>query len=142
MNSFQSTKEIGGMTENLAAEYLKNKKYKILEKNFRCRFGEIDIVAQKNKILVFVEVKSRLADKINSNYSPFDNITSAKKQKLIKLGQYYLKNKKMPSDTSWQIDAIAVEINPHTFLKIPREGAAEIKNNEQFKITHLEQAIY
>lgn len=124
MNSFQNTKEIGALTENLAAEYLKNKKYKILEKNFRCRFGEIDIVAQKNKILVFVEVKSRT--NFDNRYSPLDNITQAKKQKLIKLGQYYLKNKRIPSDSSWQIDVIAVEL----------------KNNEQFKITHFEQAIY
>lgn len=126
MTLFQNTKEIGNLTENLAAEYLQNKNYKILERNFRCRFGEIDIIAQKNKNIVFVEVKSRLADKVNSNYSPFDNITPAKKQKLIKLGRYYLKNKKLPADASWQIDVIAVEI----------------KNKTQFKIIHFEQAIY
>lgn len=124
MNSFQNTKEIGDLTENLAAEYLQNKKYKIIERNFRCRFGEIDIIAQKNKILVFIEVKSRTS--FDSRYSPLDNITAVKKLKLIKLGQYYLKNKRMPADTSWQIDVIAVEL----------------KNNAQFKITHFEQAIY
>lgn len=124
MNSFQNTKEIGALTENLAAEYLQNKKYKIIERNFRCRFGEIDIVVQKNKILVFIEVKSRTS--FDNRYSPFDNITPIKKRRLIKLGQYYLKNKRMPADTSWQIDAISVEL----------------KSDGQFKIAHFEQAVY
>ena len=50
---------VGDIKENIAADYLKKNNYTILEKNFRCRIGEIDIIAKDEKYLVFVEVKYR-----------------------------------------------------------------------------------
>ena len=50
---------LGIYGEKLALKYLKKQKYKILEKNFRCALGEIDIVAKDGEFLVFVEVKKR-----------------------------------------------------------------------------------
>ena len=52
-------KEIGKLGEEIATQYLRNKGYKILDRNFMCRQGEIDIVAHTKKELVFVEVKTR-----------------------------------------------------------------------------------
>lgn len=51
--------QLGIFGEDLAAKYLKRKKYKILERNWRCQFGEIDIIAQKSDVICFVEVKTR-----------------------------------------------------------------------------------
>lgn len=52
----------GAWGETVAAEYLRKKGYKILGVNYRCRFGELDIIAEKRKILAFVEVKTRKND--------------------------------------------------------------------------------
>ncbi len=54
-----NTKQIGDFGEKAAAEYLEENDYEILERNFRLKFGEIDIIAEKNDCIVFVEVKTR-----------------------------------------------------------------------------------
>ena len=54
-----NTKILGNAGENLAAAYLENHGYRILERNYRCKQGEIDIIAQKCDVLVFIEVKTR-----------------------------------------------------------------------------------
>ncbi len=78
---------VGKIGEELAKEYLINHKYKIIEKNFSCKQGEIDIIAKYKKELVFIEVKTRT----NNNYgSPIDAITFFKKRHLLKSIEYYL----------------------------------------------------
>ena len=57
---------LGGWGEALAAEYLRNKRYRIIAQGFRCRFGEIDLIAKNKKYLVFVEVKLRSSDRFAS----------------------------------------------------------------------------
>ena len=52
-------KDIGSYTENIAATYLLNNGYSILDRNYRNKFGEIDIICQKDNIIIFVEIKSR-----------------------------------------------------------------------------------
>lgn len=54
---------VGAWGEALAAQYLKKKRYRILASSYRCRFGEIDLIASNNRYLVFVEVKLRKSDK-------------------------------------------------------------------------------
>ena len=57
----------GAYYENLVAEYLKTQGYEILEKNYRCRIGEIDLIAKEGETLVFVEVKYRRNDKMGES---------------------------------------------------------------------------
>lgn len=107
------TKQLGNTGEDLAVKYLKGQGYKILGRNFRYkRFGELDIIAEKSGNLVFIEVKTRIGSNNDSAFKPEDNITYFKQKQLIKLAKIYLANKKIPIDTSWQIDIIAIEINP------------------------------
>ena len=73
--------------EDLAFEYLLKKKYKILERNFRCHFGEIDIVAMDGKSYVFVEVKSRKNDRFGL---PREAVTVYKQQTIVKCATYWL----------------------------------------------------
>jgi len=109
-------KEIGNIGEKIAVKYLKNCGYKILEKNFRKRYGEIDIVAlkkngffSKNKELIFVEVKTKTK---NKGYNPEENINFRKRKNLIKTAKYYiLKNK---YNINWRIDTIIIELDPIT----------------------------
>ena len=127
--------KLGGLGENIATEYFKQQGYKILDRNFRYKkYGEIDIIAKKSDYLVFIEVKTRLRPsgyggqaRENNIYNPEDNITYFKQKQLIKLAKIYLMNKKIPSDTSWQIDILAIEYNPMTNKSVLRhiENAIE-----------------
>lgn len=79
--------ELGRSGEDVAIEYLKKKKYRIIDKGFRFLRGEIDIIAYERKTLVFVEVKTRK----NTRYSePEESITPAKRKQLRRVAQGYL----------------------------------------------------
>ncbi len=83
-------KSIGNQGEKLALQYLKNNHFKILNKNFRNRFGEIDIIAQKDKIIYFIEVKTR------SNLSkgnPYEAVNQRKINQIKKIAQYFILKK-------------------------------------------------
>lgn len=83
-------KIFGGYGEALAYNYLKKKKYKILERNFTCEIGELDIVAEKKDVVVFVEVKTRASAKLGL---PREAVNFYKQQKIKQLALYYLKCK-------------------------------------------------
>lgn len=84
-------KDIGSFGEALARDYLISKGYKILNMNFRNKFGEIDIICKKNNLLIFCEIKSRYS---NSFGSPIESITCYKQKQIIKLSELYLIYKK------------------------------------------------
>jgi putative endonuclease len=105
------TKQKGDIGEEVAFRYLKDRKYKILERNYRNRIGEIDIVAQRKGIIVFIEVKSQYVEEANSWFHPERNVHERKQDKLIRLGESFLLEKKYPDSTNWQIDVIGVALN-------------------------------
>ena len=100
-------REVGKLGEKAAQKFLKKRGYRIRETGFRCRRGEIDIIAQKKDCLVFVEVRT----KSNLDFgTPEESITQAKKQKLITLALTYTStHQKIPS--LWRIDVVAIEID-------------------------------
>ena len=79
---------LGKWGEDRAVRFLKKNKFKILERNFCCPIGEIDIIARKKDLLVFAEVKTRRKD---TPISPRYSVTSRKQRKIIRIAQYYLK---------------------------------------------------
>ncbi|MCD6358652.1 MAG: YraN family protein [Dehalococcoidia bacterium] len=101
--------EIGNLGEKAAVNYLKrHKKFRIKETNFRCPMGEIDIIAEHKKCLIFIEVRTRSSAEFGT---PEESITSAKKHKLGKLVQSYIQTlSKLPR--SWRIDVLAIEVSP------------------------------
>lgn len=98
--------------EDKACEYLKKIGFKIIERNFRKGYGEIDIVAieetkKDGKVLVFVEVKTRTSNLFGS---PLEGITYWKLKTLIKMAQFYkLSHPNLPE--SLRIDAVSVILN-------------------------------
>lgn len=91
---------IGNAAEEKAVEYLKKYGYSICERNFHSRFGEIDIIAKKDTILHFIEVKySKQSD-------PITRITPKKLAKIIKTIDYYMY--KNSNELDYQIDALLV----------------------------------
>lgn len=81
--------EIGKWGENLACKYLEENKYKIIERNFLCRQGEIDIIAKDiiKKELVFIEVKTRS----NLKYgNPIESVNTQKQKHIKRVAKYYI----------------------------------------------------
>lgn len=77
----------GALGETRAAEFLKKQKYKIIAKNYRCRQGEIDIIARDKKTIVFVEVKARESSEFGQ---PSEYVTKGKTDKIKKAALFYL----------------------------------------------------
>ncbi|MGB9779283.1 YraN family protein [Caldanaerobacter sp.] len=80
-------KAIGSQGEKIAAQYLQKKGYKILEKNFKCKIGEIDLIALYKGQIIFVEVKTRTS----MNFGiPSEAVNFSKQQKILKIAQVYM----------------------------------------------------
>jgi len=134
-----SSKQFGSFGEKIAEGYLKNKGYQILGKNYSFRIpgnpqkGEIDIVAKKNDVISFIEVKTLRQEHLaelsrgsrGESFSPEEKVNFGKQRKLVKTAESWLMKKKIPLNSKWQIDVIAIEINP----------------NQKAKINHFENAI-
>jgi putative endonuclease len=101
--------ELGFIGDKLARDFLKKKGYKMLETNYRCREGEIDIVARKKDYLVFIEVRTKASAGFGS---PEESVTASKKEKLISSALTYMsEHKDLPE--FWRIDFVAVELSPN-----------------------------
>lgn len=102
-----STHQKGLTGEEKACNYLLNQNYKILERNFRIRDGEIDIIAEKDDFLVFCEVKSLP----NGTLETLEHELNLKKQKkIIKTSKIYLKNHREYNNKYIRFDVLAVDI--------------------------------
>lgn len=77
----------GDSAEALAASFLQRRGLKILARNYRCRFGEIDLVAESGPVLVFVEVRARRSEAFGG---PAESITAAKRHRLVAAARHYL----------------------------------------------------
>lgn len=96
----------GLLGEKLAQQHLRSLGYTIIETNYRCRAGEIDIVARQGGCLVFVEVRTRSGQGFGT---PEESITAAKKAKLLSLALIYLEtHRHLPEQ--WRIDVVAIEL--------------------------------
>ena len=85
-------KSIGKSAEDFVCEYLKSKNYLVLEQNWSCGLGEIDIIAKDNNELVFVEVRCK---KKTSKIKPEETVSFAKRQKIAGAIEEYIRNNKL-----------------------------------------------
>lgn len=138
--------EIGEFGEEKAYEYLIKKGYKIIERNFRRSFGEIDIIAKApDKTLVFIEVKSmtdnnsaisQLADSAihqpTDDLKPEDQMTKAKFKKVAKTAGFYAGNfpEKVDDKMGWRIDLITLIFRPNSTSTINDSNVLTISNND------------
>ena len=106
---------VGKAGEEAAVQYLREHGYQILERNYRCRFGEIDLIARDGRVLAFVEVKTRRSQK----YGPAAAAVTREKQRhLIKASQLYLIQMKKADELSrFDVVTVAMEAQlPHIEL--------------------------
>lgn len=97
----------GDKGEDLAVSFLERRGYKVIERNYRIRGGEIDIVALEGDTLVFVEVKARSSEEFGS---PLEAITYRKLKVLVRAAEFYkMKHPRLPE--AMRIDAVAISFD-------------------------------
>jgi putative endonuclease len=113
-NDMTSKKAIGEVGERAAADYLEKVGYRIVDKNYRTRVGEIDIVAYDGQVLAFVEVKSRS----NTRYgTPAEAVGTRKQKKLISVALLYI-SRNRPYYSNIRFDVVEVIIDRDRINKI------------------------
>lgn len=112
--------EIGKLGEDIAVNYLKQKGYKILDRNFECRQGELDIIALDKKEIVFIEVKTRTSNKYGI---PSEAVNKIKQKHMLQTIKFYLYIRNL-SDEFVRIDVIEVYIKDNVY-----------------RVNHIKQAI-
>jgi len=112
--------ELGKKGEELAFKYLLKKKYKIIKRNYRFKHMEVDIIAEKDGLLVVVEVKTRQSDFMAG---PEITVTKSKQKAIIKVANAYIET--LETDPNTRFDIISI-----------------ILNENQLEIEHIEDAFY
>ena len=105
MENKENKRETGTIKENLAAQYLTRQGVKILEHNFRCRQGEIDLIGRDGSYLVFFEVKYR---KTARNGMPAEAVGYAKQQKIRYTAQFYLYSRRYRENMPCRFDVVSI----------------------------------
>lgn len=107
------TKTIGDIGEEYAVKYLKKHRYKILSRNYRKRFGEIDIIAEKKGTVAFVEVKTRHENPLSR---PFEAVDTNKQEKIYRTSLAYIYENDL--DCQYRFDVCEVYVNRDTLKLI------------------------
>lgn len=104
--SMDQRKQTGRRGEDIAALFLTGKGYQIIERNWRCPTGELDLIAHDHDTLVFVEVRSRSGLRFGLAE---ESITPVKQARLVELAQTYIQEKALAAQR-WRIDVVAVQL--------------------------------
>lgn len=104
-----NTKQTGKRAEDSAVEALEKADYQILERNWRCANGEIDIIAKQGSEIVFVEVRSRVDGTVAGIEAALESVGRVKQTRLIRLVQMYMDSHDL-GDAPFRIDVVAVSL--------------------------------
>lgn len=110
-----SPQDIGRIGERLARSHLEARGYAVIAANYRCRWGEIDLIARDGPVWAFVEVRTRRS---NAYGSPEESVTPAKLERLTLAAQDYLaQHTANTAAIQWRIDLIAVRLGPNRSIR-------------------------
>lgn len=115
--SSKTRKEIGALGEKIACAYLERHDFRICDRNIARKTGELDIIAEKDSVLHFVEVKTNLVNEFlreentGDAYEPSLNLHEAKIRKVARTGEWYVLEKKWEGE--WQVDGCLVWLRRH-----------------------------
>ncbi|NLW17024.1 MAG: YraN family protein [Firmicutes bacterium] len=106
-----NTREVGRLGEEAALRFLQKQGYRLITRNFYCPYGELDLIMQRGRQLVFVEVKARTSTRFGT---PEEAISSQKLRRLRQAISCYLQQE-APPHYGLRLDVIAVDFEPHTY---------------------------
>ena len=109
-----NNREVGTIYEQKAAQYLEKNGYHVLHKNFRCKIGEIDLIAKSEGYLCFIEVKYRSG---TSKGYPAEAITVNKIRKITRTAEFYMLLHKFSQDTPCRFDAVVILEDEMSLIK-------------------------
>ncbi len=101
--------DVGLWGERRVRRYLRLRGYRIVAANYRCRAGEVDLIARRGRLLCFVEVKTRRG---GGHGSPLEAVTREKRQRLRRAAAHYLMGRRLPAVC--RFDVAAVHLHPRT----------------------------
>lgn len=123
MTKFNTQKK-GDQVENLVCNYLSRQKLKPITRNYKCHFGEIDLIMQDKTILVFVEVRYRHY----SNYgSSLESVNLNKQIKIIKTAEYYLSSHQLSEKIACRFDVVGVKPITQNLFNISKLDSAQVE---------------
>ena len=102
-------KALGFRGEDLAVKYLKKKGFKVIERNYHCPLGEIDLIAREGDTLVFVEIKARTSSTFGL---PQDAVDRFKQKKLMLVARTYMAARHLKEDIPARFDVVAIHLTP------------------------------
>ena len=108
-----SRRALGQLGEELAVKHLQQLGYTVLQRNYRCQYGEVDIIAQDAERLAFVEVRARRGTAFGT---PEESVTPGKQERLASVARCYLQEEGY-DDVDWGIDVVAVQLTPRGVLQ-------------------------
>ena len=129
--SSKTRKEVGNLGESIACEYLRRHGFKIRDRNIARKTGELDVIAEKENVLHFVEVKTVLAEEFpeekftKDEYDPSLNLHEAKVRKVARTGEWYVLEKKWEGE--WEVDGCLVWLRR-------RDGMARVSYLPQISV--------
>ena len=109
-----NTREIGKLNENKAKEYLEENGYEIVDTNFNCKIGEIDLIGKNEGYICFIEVKYRGNDSLAKGFYAVDK---SKQKKIYKVAQVYLMSHKLSQNTACRFDVVSIDGDEITLIK-------------------------
>lgn len=112
-------REVGLRYEQKAAEFLEKQGYVIVEKNFRCRLGEIDLVGRSDGYLCFIEVKYRSG---SEHGFPSEAVDYRKRKRIVRTALTYMHFNKLPVDTPCRFDIVVILNDEYSLIKNAFEG--------------------
>ncbi len=122
------TQKIGEIGENICVTYLTKLNFRILDRNFTKKIGEIDVIAKKNDIIHFIEVKSIVIKNVpHETYNPAENFTKDKYMKVYKTVKLYLEENNVSREKTWQIDLYCIYID---------------SKNKRHKLSKIENVVF
>lgn len=113
-NMTMNKRKTGTVYEAIAADYLRSQGYEILKQNYRCKLGEIDLIARDERYLVFIEVKYRTTGEKGAAVAAVDY----RKQRIIsRVAAFYMVKHRLPEDTPCRFDVVAIDGGKITLYK-------------------------
>lgn len=111
--------EFGYFAQYLVTQWLSERGYTIIDQNFRRPWGEVDVICQKDDVIVFVEVKANKRE--CPGFEPELRVNPDKIDKIIRTARTYLLFKKLPDDQEWRIDVVSLTL-------VKERGVAKIRH--------------
>lgn len=103
-----NAKSVGFFGENIAGRFLKERGYKILARNYQKPWGEIDIIAEKEGIIIFCEVKTNRQKFQNGGFDPELRVNPVKFRHIVRTAEWFMKSRYAEENREWRVDVIAV----------------------------------